>query len=348
MLTTKAEEFAKRLDHPEIKCSNGWLDRFKDRHNITFKKICGEATSVDVNSEAMNDWVTELKGIMTDFTPDNIFNADETGLFYKLLPEKTLEFKGVDCSGGKRSKERLTVMVCTNMSGSEKVEILVIGKSVNPRCFKNVKTLPTQYEANKKAWMTSEIFTNWLIKLDKKFLRQQRKVAMIVDNCPAHPHVKGLKNIKLVFLPPNTTSKTQPCDQGIIQNLKVHYRKRVLMKQIACAESKTEFSLTVLDALRFLQRAWFSVTATTISNCFRHAGFSVDIESRVSDQQDEEDDDDDDIPLARLAGINFTEYANIDNDIPTTEPLTDDDIINEITSKNIHSDYQSYKREITS
>ncbi|CAC5399120.1 Receptor-type tyrosine-protein phosphatase T,Tyrosine-protein phosphatase non-receptor type 22,Receptor-type tyrosine-protein phosphatase kappa,Receptor-type tyrosine-protein phosphatase F,Tyrosine-protein phosphatase 99A,Tyrosine-protein phosphatase Lar,Receptor-type tyrosine-protein phosphatase alpha,Receptor-type tyrosine-protein phosphatase epsilon,Receptor-type tyrosine-protein phosphatase gamma,Receptor-type tyrosine-protein phosphatase N2,Receptor-type tyrosine-protein phosphatase U,Receptor-type ty len=291
MLTTKAEEFAKRLDHPEFKCSNGWLDRFKDRHNITFKKICGEAKSVDVNSEAMNDW------------------------------KKTLEFKGIDCSGGKRSKERLTVMVCTNMSGSKKVEILVIGKSVNPRCFKNVKTLPTQYEANKKAWMTSEIFINWINKLDKKFLRQQRKVAMIVDNCPAHPHVKGLKSIKLVFLPPNTTKS------------KVHYRKRVLMKQIACAESKTKFSLTVLDALRFLQRAWFSVTATTISNCFRRAGFSVDIESGVSDQQEEEeDDDDDDIPLARLAGINFTEYANIDNDIPTTEPLTDDDIINEITS----------------
>ncbi|CAG2233167.1 unnamed protein product [Mytilus edulis] len=104
------------------------------------------------------------------------------------------------------------------------------------------------------------------------------------------------------------------------------------MKQIACAESKTEFSLTVLDALRFLQRAWFSVTATTISNCFRHAGCSVDIESRVSDQQQEENDDDDDIPLARPAGINFTEHANTDNDIPTTEPLTDDDIINEITS----------------
>ncbi|CAG2193976.1 unnamed protein product [Mytilus edulis] len=117
-----------------------------------------------------------------------------------------------------------------------------------------------------KAWMTSEIFTNWLIKLEKKYLRQQRKVAMIVDNCPAHPHVKGLKSIKLVFLPPNTTS------------------------------------------------------------C------SVDIESRVSDQHQEENDDDDDIPLARPAGINFTEHANTDNDIPTTEPLTDDDIINEITS----------------
>ena len=41
---------------------------------------------------------------------------------------------------------------------------------------------------------------------------------MIVDNCPAHPHVKGLKSVKLVFLPPNTTSVIQPMDQGVIRN----------------------------------------------------------------------------------------------------------------------------------
>jgi hypothetical protein len=58
---------------------------------------------------------------------------------------------------------------------------------------------------------------------------------MIVDNCPAHPHVKGLKSMKLVFLPPNTTSVTQPMDQGVIRNLKLHYRKLVCVC-IPCQE----------------------------------------------------------------------------------------------------------------
>ena len=40
---------------------------------------------------------------------------------------------------------------------------------------------------------------------------------MIEDNCPAHPHFKGLKSVKLVFLPPNT-SVTQPMDQRVIRN----------------------------------------------------------------------------------------------------------------------------------
>ena len=81
--------------------------------------------------------------------------------------------------------------------------------------------------------MVSDIFSSWPVKLDKKFQHEHRRVAMVVDNCPAHPNIQAtLKTVKLVFLPPNTTSKLQPCDQGIIQNLKVHYRKYLLLKLI--------------------------------------------------------------------------------------------------------------------
>ena len=53
--------------------------------------------------------------------------------------------------------------------------------------------------------MNGEIFEDWLRELDKKFDLEGRKIAMIVDNCPAHPRVLGLKAIDLIFLPPNTT-----------------------------------------------------------------------------------------------------------------------------------------------
>ena len=100
------------------------------------------------------------------------------------------------------------------MTGIDKLPLLVIGKHAHQRCFKNIQTLPTDYDSNRKAWMTADIFIGWLKKLDKKFQRQNRKVVMIVDNCPAHPHVRGLRATGLVFLPPNTTSHTQPMDQA--------------------------------------------------------------------------------------------------------------------------------------
>ena len=48
------------------------------------------------------------------------------------------------------------------------------------------------------------------------FAFEGRIVAFVIDSCPAHPHIFNLKSIKLYFLPPNTTSKTQPMDQGVI------------------------------------------------------------------------------------------------------------------------------------
>ncbi|KMZ74308.1 hypothetical protein ZOSMA_13167G00010, partial [Zostera marina] len=69
------------------------------------------------------------------------------------MPNKTLAFKGERCAGGKKSKERVTVLIGSNASGTEKLSLFVIGKSAKPRCFKNAK-LPVKYEANKKAWMT--------------------------------------------------------------------------------------------------------------------------------------------------------------------------------------------------
>jgi len=80
-----------------------------------------------------------------------MFNTDETGIFYRMLPDKTMCFKGNSCHGGKQSKERVTAMVCANMDRSEKLPLLVIGKLERPRCFKNVKMLPVTYTFNKKA-----------------------------------------------------------------------------------------------------------------------------------------------------------------------------------------------------
>jgi len=55
-----------------------------------------------------------------------------------------------------------------------KAGAVTIGKSRNPRCFKNVKRLPVDYQANKNAWMTSELWSEWLKKLDNKMRRQKR------------------------------------------------------------------------------------------------------------------------------------------------------------------------------
>lgn len=149
ILRTKAEEFGNKI-HGEFVCSESWIDRWKVRHNISSGKIVGESASVDNN--VVNNWITTVwPQIRKKFSEEDIYNADETGLFYKLTPDRTLKFREEQCKGGKLSKDRITVLLCTNMSGKDKRKLLVIGKSKNPRCFKNVVSLPVNYKANSKA-----------------------------------------------------------------------------------------------------------------------------------------------------------------------------------------------------
>ena len=132
---------------------------------------------------------------------------------------------------------------------------------------------------------------------------------MIVDNCPAHPRVDSLRAIELIFLKTNTTSHTQPMDQGIIKNLKSFYRNHVILKQFAAAEKK-EFNLNVLDAMRMLKQSWSMVIARTIWNFYRHCGFSdedTDDDILLARFEDPEDD----IPLARFPRVNSIDNGGL-------------------------------------
>ena len=156
ILKSKAQELATELDpdHEEWSCSNGWLSHWKVRHNISYKAVSGENAAV--SKEVCEDWKkSTLYPLLQRYHPNDVFNADETGLFWRLLPDKTHTARGEKCTGGKKSKERITVLVCANMTGTEKCPLLIIGKSKVPRCFRGVRQLPTDYDANKTAWMTS-------------------------------------------------------------------------------------------------------------------------------------------------------------------------------------------------
>ncbi|XP_064482964.1 tigger transposable element-derived protein 6-like [Ornithodoros turicata] len=169
----------------KFKGTQGWLRAFRARHGIVFKCVSGEERSAP--QDAVQGWRDqEMKQVLSQYAPEDIFNADETALFFKLLPECTLAVKNDNCKGGKKSKERISVLLCCNMTGTAKLKPLVIGKSRNPRAFKNVRSLPVDYRWNQKAWMTSAIFTEWLLQLEKKMKEQKRHIALILDNCSAH------------------------------------------------------------------------------------------------------------------------------------------------------------------
>ena len=187
----------------------------------------------DVKEETMTSWAERARELVRGYQPVDVWNMDETGLFLKALPEKSLSERGKRCRGKKANQ---TWAFFVNARGGKEAPI-IIGKSVKPRCFKslNDKNRPysCHYFANKKASMTSEIFEEIVHELNRRMKRQKRKIILFVDNAPCHPPLPShhFSNIKLAFLPKNTTSRSQPLDAGIIKQWKVK-TKRMLLRYV--------------------------------------------------------------------------------------------------------------------
>jgi len=81
--------------------------------------------------------------------------------------------------------------------------------------------------------------------------------------------VQDLTNVKVQFIPPNTTAVLQPCDQGIIQATKQRYRSCLLKRTLAAYESGMLPEINLREALYMLIAAWNDITEKTISNCSR-------------------------------------------------------------------------------
>ncbi|CAH1242415.1 TIGD4 [Branchiostoma lanceolatum] len=95
------------------------------------------------------------------YAPEKIFNMYESGLFYRTTTKRTLSVQGEQCAGGKQAKDRHV----------------------------DVRSLPVTYRNNKTAWMTSDLFLEWLQTLDRKMHQQYRKILLFADNAPSQPDI---------------------------------------------------------------------------------------------------------------------------------------------------------------
>ncbi|RXM29614.1 Tigger transposable element-derived protein 4 [Acipenser ruthenus] len=313
--------------------SDGWLSRWKACHNIVFKKEEGEHQDADLC--AALDWKhTNLPQTLYSYSPNDIFNEDESGLYFRGFLEKGHCFKGEELAGSKKTKERITALFCANMLGSEKRPLLIIGKGKQLRCFpKDLNRLPVDYASSKKAWMTGQIFQQWLhnqcgpvVKEKGSSHKGSPYICLLVDNCSVHPSNICLTNIDLKFLPPNTTSIILPMDTAVVKNCKAHYKSRLNHSIISALDAAPENkakdisnSITLLNALYLANESWNAVSSQTILNCFRKGSLCIDEAADVSDG-------DDSVPENWMSE-EFKEFVDMDKDVEIAGELTDAELL---------------------
>lgn len=160
----------------------------------------------------------EMKTVRTlcgEYKEEDIYNMDETGLFWRQAPHSGLATQ--PRPGMRKDKSRITLAVCVNFTGSDKVPVWIIGHAKNPRSLRglNIQALGGVWKSNKKSWMTSLIMREWLL-FFYSHIGNQHSVLFLLNNFSAH--IQGVEltpppsNIQIQWLPAKSTSLFQPLD----------------------------------------------------------------------------------------------------------------------------------------
>ena len=290
LLAAAATTAAKKNKLETSTASTKRAKSFVSRNGMSSIVLHGEAGSVD--DGAIAEGLDEIREACQEYKMENIFNVDETGIFYKLLPNRTYlsageKRKTARGTKGMKAKDRVSAYMCTNATGTGKVPMSIIGKSKNPRCFRKTPC-PIKYFSQANAWSDGTTFNKWWQEVFIPFIRKwtHLPVLLLMDGCASHDQLVDPKEqITTMVYPPNCTSKHQPMDMGIIAATKRYYRKRLLSVRVSTmsavstlrAQAKASKMVAgtmglaeghpahILDAAELMQAAWADVTPATIA-----------------------------------------------------------------------------------
>ena len=107
------------LEKEQPRFSNGWLQGFQRRFNIKEYVNHREAASVEIDKPDAIIQIEKVRLLVTEYDPDDVLNMDETGLFWKLTPDRTLATQAR--SRGKKSKDQISLVFTISASGKKEL-----------------------------------------------------------------------------------------------------------------------------------------------------------------------------------------------------------------------------------
>ncbi|KAH9104003.1 hypothetical protein LEN26_015144 [Aphanomyces euteiches] len=249
---------------------------------------------IDENDPALVQALNSLRHKISSYDLDLVYNMDETGLLYRVQPHYSVlcPSEANDARGKKPSKDRVSLLVCTNATGTHKIPLLMVGKVKQPACFKGyAPRIP--YTHQRRAWCDQRVFQHWFYKVFIPSVRAltSQRVQLILDNAPGHCQSIDHPSVEIAFMPPNITARYQPMDQGVIAALKKRYKFK-LYEELLRIHDKTNIereSLTKLvlsmkrgtagveygrppqlrDTIEILHGCWTYISKTVAANSWK-------------------------------------------------------------------------------
>ena len=186
-----------------------WLNRSRARCGLQKFLLHGEG-EVKKDDPELLAMLSKLYAVIEQYDLENVYNMDEMGLFFRILPRYSLLMPNEDMlttRGKEKSKDRASLIVSANATGMHKISCTLIRKLKEPSCIKN-QVWPVPYFNKEKAWMDVETCWKWFDEVFYPEVKKQtgRRVLLLINNVPGHFDAFECDNVWVIFFPPNCTS----------------------------------------------------------------------------------------------------------------------------------------------
>ncbi len=263
MIKSIAKDYVDNHDTFNFNITSYFIRKFIERHNLKFRNLHGESQATTTDN--YESFFYEYEEICKNYFPQDIYNIDETGIFYKEQGRRSYTKSNKDSKGYKLQKTRITLLLGVNKLG-DFLPPMIIGKSKQPRCFKKAspQSFNIIYSHNKSAWLTKIDFANYCNEINNTLVKENRKILILIDNFSGH-NIEAPSNIRFLRFPPNSTSKLQPLDLSPNNTIKQYY-KSLLRQHIYCASINNGLELPGILRNVTLTEV-FSWITMSISHC---------------------------------------------------------------------------------
>lgn len=209
-----------RLD---FKCSKQWLTSFLKKYGFSLDPE--ESTGPIFNNYRL--WIDMMRSIITQYKHNDFFHVDELTMYSDVSPTR-ISVSATRQDEPDTNLKKMTVLLCCNASGTEKLPLLICGSYLAELMDKD-----HMYSHSEDASINDDLFREWLTQLNYRMTSNDRRILLLLhrNHIDAFRDLE-LSNIRHVFFPDDFSSLLKPLKRDIFHFVKMAYRSKYVHEEI--------------------------------------------------------------------------------------------------------------------
>ncbi|XP_076183103.1 uncharacterized protein LOC143154911 [Ptiloglossa arizonensis] len=258
MIREKMLELTKeRGVNNSFKCSNKWITNFLREYgfSVDLKKRGGPIFA------NYRDWIDLMRSTIVKYKHNDLFHVDELVMYSDVSPAK------IGSPARKSSRNRVTVLLGCNSTGTTKLPLLVCGPYPSRTTIKD-----HVYSRSEDSAIDDKLFIAWLLKANDRMFRNDRKILLFLKRSRARAlRDLSLSNVNPVYLPEDFPPFLRPLRRDAFHYVKMIFRRRYAER---LKRHTSEWNLR--DVLGSLIEAWEKLPREIVVHGFQRTRFRTD------------------------------------------------------------------------